>query len=88
MEEAGTEEGEKNPEWEDSKPVLSVSQLNQVTRAFGIRVWRNSVVASGQLSEADLEGLWHWASEGKEAKMEVDLKEDGGEAMLFTIELT
>lgn len=46
------------------------------------------MVASRQLSEADLEGLWHWASEGKEAKMEVDLKGDGGEAMLFTVELT
>ena len=28
MEEAGTEEGEKNPEWGDSKSVLSISQLN------------------------------------------------------------
>ena len=51
-------------------------------------MWTNSVVASGQLNEADMEGLWHWASEGKEAKMEVDLKGGGGEAVLFTTELT
>lgn len=70
---------------------------SQVTWAFGSRVGRNTAIALGSwvnlphakaLSCLLMKEPWHGASEGERARLEVDLKGEGGRAVLFTTERT